>query len=68
MDYIFTPISADKVVLESSLSFAMAIQKPVSYTHLPELKKVDYTAGDVKHQIGNTVKAACYGYRFQSFG
>ncbi|MSA66721.1 mobilization protein, partial [Odoribacter splanchnicus] len=21
-----------------------------------------------KHQIGNTVKAACYGYRFQSFG
>ena len=31
-------------------------------------KKVDYTAGDVKHQIGNTVKAACYGYRFQSFG
>ena len=33
-----------------------------------ELKKVDYAAGDVKHQIGNTVKAACYGYRFQSFG
>lgn len=33
-----------------------------------ELKKVDYEAGDVKHQIGNTVKAACYGYRFQSFG
>ena len=27
MDYIFTPSSADKVVLESSLSFAMAIQK-----------------------------------------
>ena len=27
----------------------------------PELKKVDYAAGDVKHQIGNTVKAACYG-------
>ena len=27
MDYIFTPISADKVVLESSLSFAVAIQK-----------------------------------------
>lgn len=34
----------------------------------PELKKVDYTAGDVKHQIGNAVKAACYGYHFQSFG
>ena len=37
-------------------------------TEHPELKKVDYAAGDVKHQIGNTVKAACYGYRFQSFG
>ena len=34
----------------------------------PELKKVDYAAGDVKHQIGNTVKATCHGYRFQSFG
>ena len=34
----------------------------------PKLKKVDYAAGDVKHQIGNAVKAACYGYRFQSFG
>lgn len=34
----------------------------------PELKKVDYTAGDVKHQIGNAVKAACYSYHFQSFG
>ena len=34
----------------------------------PELKKVDYAAGDVKHQIDNAVKAACYGYRFQSFG
>ena len=27
MDYIFTPITADKVVLESSLSFAVAINK-----------------------------------------
>ena len=26
-------------------------------TERPELKKVDYTAGDVKYQIGNTVKA-----------
>ena len=32
----------------------------------PELKKVDYTAGDVKYQIGNAVKAACYGYRFHT--
>ncbi|MFK2388086.1 conjugal transfer protein MobB [Bacteroides fragilis] len=37
-------------------------------TESPELKKVDYAVGDVKHQIGNAVKGACYGYRFQSFG
>ena len=37
-------------------------------TERPELKKVDYAAGDVKHQISNAVKGACYGYRFQSFG
>ena len=37
-------------------------------TERPELKKVDYAAGDVKHQIGNAVKGACYGYLFQSFG
>ena len=37
-------------------------------TERPELKKVDYAAGDVKNQIGNAVKGACYGYRFQSFG
>ena len=34
----------------------------------PKLKKVDYAAGDMKHQVSNTVKAACYGYRFRSFG
>lgn len=34
----------------------------------PELKKVDYAAGDVKHQLANAVKVACYGYHFQSFG
>ena len=33
----------------------------------PELKKVDYRAGDVKHQLSNTVKALASSYRFQSF-
>ena len=33
----------------------------------PELKKVDYRAGDVKHQLSNTVKALVGSYRFQSF-
>lgn len=33
----------------------------------PNLKKVDYQAGDVKHQLSNTVKALASSYRFQSF-
>ncbi|MDM8208850.1 conjugal transfer protein MobB [Bacteroides gallinaceum] len=52
--------------LESKYNLHPAEKK--ERTERPELKKVDYAAGDVKHQIGNTVKAACYGYRFQSFG
>ena len=30
--------------------------------------KVDVSAGDIRHQIGNTLKAVLEGYRFQSFG
>ena len=52
--------------LESKYNLHPAEKK--ERTERPELKKVDYAAGDVKHQIGNTVKVACYGYRFQSFG
>ena len=33
-----------------------------------ELKKVDISAGDVRHQIGNTLKAVLESYRFQTFG
>ena len=33
-----------------------------------ELKKVDVTEGDVRHQIGNTLKAVLESYRFQTFG
>ena len=33
-----------------------------------ELKKVDAPAGDIRHQIGNTLKAVLESYRFQSFG
>lgn len=32
------------------------------------LKKVDISAGDVKKQVGNAVKALSKGYRFQSMG
>lgn len=32
------------------------------------LKKVDISAGDIKKQVGNTVKALSKGYRFQSMG
>lgn len=33
-----------------------------------ELKKVDVTASDMRHQIANTLKAVLESYRFQSFG
>ena len=36
-------------------------------TDTPELKKLDYPRGDVKHQIGNIVKYLFEHYRFQSF-
>lgn len=31
-------------------------------------KKIDYKAGDIKHQIGNITKAVMKNYNFQSFG
>lgn len=34
----------------------------------PELKRLDYPRGDVKHQVGNIVKYLFENYRFQSFG
>lgn len=33
-----------------------------------ELKRVDVSAGDMRHQIGNTLKAVLESYRFQTFG
>ncbi|MFR3524867.1 MAG: conjugal transfer protein MobB [Bacteroides uniformis] len=33
-----------------------------------ELKKVDASSGDVRHQMGNTLKAVLESYRFQTFG
>ena len=33
-----------------------------------ELKKVEASAGDIRHQIGNTLKAVLESYRFQTFG
>lgn len=33
-----------------------------------ELKKVDVAVGDVRHQIGNTLKVVLESYRFQTFG
>jgi len=32
------------------------------------LKKVDYAAGDVKRQIGNTLRSVIKDYRYQTFG
>lgn len=32
------------------------------------LKKVDFSSGDLKHQVGNTLKSVLSDYRFQTFG
>ena len=40
MDYIFIPISADRLVLESSLSFAQTIQKAFVNNKSTRLKQV----------------------------
>ena len=37
-------------------------------TDAPEVKKLDYPRGDVKHQVGRIVKYLFENYRFQSFG
>lgn len=34
----------------------------------PELKKVDASRGNVRHQVGGTLKAVLESYRFQTFG
>ena len=33
-----------------------------------ELKKIKASEGDIRHQIGNTLKAVLGSYRFQTFG
>ena len=64
----FEHIRSKQITRELEQKYGLHPAEKKQAADRPELKKVDYTAGDVKHQIGNTVKAACYGYRFQSFG
>ena len=64
----FEHIRSKQITRELEKKYDLHPAERKERTERPELKKVDYAAGDVKHQIGNTVKAACYGYRFQSFG
>ena len=64
----FEHIRSKQITRELEQKYGLHPAEKKQAADRPELKKVDYAAGDVKHQIGNTVKAACYGYRFQSFG
>ena len=64
----FEHIRSKQITRELEQKYGLHPAEKKQAAERPELKKVDYAAGDVKHQVGNTVKAACYGYRFQSFG
>lgn len=51
--------------LEEKYNLHPATKKQI--TDRPEIKKVNYKAGDVKQQISSTVKALMNSYKFQSF-
>ena len=51
--------------LEEKYNLHPATKKQI--TERPEIKKVDYKAGDVKQQLSSTVKALINSYKFQSF-
>lgn len=51
--------------LEEKYNLHPATKKQI--TDRPEIKKVDYKAGDVKQQLSSTVKALINSYKFQSF-
>ena len=52
--------------LEQKYGLHTAERKPQRLEN--PLKKVDISAGDVKKQVGNTMKALSKGYRFQTMG
>lgn len=63
----FEHIRSKEITRELEKKYGLHPAEKKQATERPELKKVDYQAGDVKHQLSNTVKALSSSYRFQSF-
>lgn len=63
----FEHIRSKQITRELEQKYGLHPAEKKQATDRPELKKVDYRAGDVKHQLSNTVKALASSYRFQSF-
>ena len=63
----FEHIRSKEITRELEKKYGLHPAEKKQATERPELKKVDYQAGDIKHQLSNTVKALTSSYRFQSF-
>ena len=63
----FEHIRSKQITRELEQKYGLHPAEKKQAADRPKLKKVDYRAGDVKHQLSNTVKALASSYRFQSF-
>ena len=63
----FEHIRSKQITRELEQKYGLHPAEKKQAAERPQLKKVDYRAGDVKHQLSNTVKALASSYRFQSF-
>mgnify|MGYP002643124882 FL=1 len=63
----FEHIRSKEITRELEKKYGLHPAEKKQATERPELKKVDYQAGDIKHHLSNTVKALSSSYRFQSF-
>lgn len=63
----FEHIRSKEITRELEKKYGLHPAEKKQAAERPELKKVDYQAGDIKHQLSNTVKALSSSYRFQSF-
>lgn len=63
----FEHIRSKQITRELEQKYGLHPAEKKQAADRPELKKVDYRTGDVKHQLSNTVKALASSYRFQSF-
>lgn len=63
----FEHVRSQKITRELEQKYNLHPADKKDCSERPELKKVDYRKGDVKHQISNTVKTLMNSYYFQSF-